>query len=276
MLKASGIVQPPMVVVSSTAQFKVTNVPSKNVKNVKMYFDIGIPGGNRTLLDNGVTLEPKFVGISSNIGSKGGSTIVLNVQGIGSTETVHDIQYVDADGADQSLCSNHSTISYGKIECKTNPGTIPPSSKVKILVSSNSTAVECANVIDATACLFEQTDSAMPVITNASISSASEITFAGSGFFETGYSPVVQFGGVDADNVTVTSGTQVVAKWIKGVPVVPNATAPIISFEKQNTTDAMSVVHYAYGQINIANALEITAATTDLACSFNGGCKFEV
>jgi len=47
----------------------------------------------------------------------------------------------------------------------------------------------------------------MPVITNATISSASEITFTGSGFFETGYSPVVQFGGVDADNVTVTSGT---------------------------------------------------------------------
>jgi hypothetical protein len=38
----------------------------------------------------------------------------------------------------------------------------------------------------------------------------------------------------------------------------------------------MSVVHYADGKINITNALEITAATTDLACSFSGGCKFEV
>ena len=196
-----------MVVASSTAQFKVTNVPSKNVTNVKMYFDIGIPGGNRTLLDNGVTLEPKFVGISSNKGSKGGSTIVLNVQGIGSSETVQDIQYVDADGASQSLCSNHSTIAYGKIECKTNPGSIPPSSIVKILVSSNATAVECANEIDTNACLFEQTDSDMPVITNAIISSASEITFTGSSFYETGYSPVVQFGGVDADNISITSST---------------------------------------------------------------------
>jgi len=116
----------------------------------------------------------------------------------------------------------------------------------------------------------------MPVITNAEITSASEITFTGTSFFETGYKAVVQFGGVTADNITIASSSSIVAKWIKGVPVVANATAPILFFEKLNTTDDMSVTHFASGQINITNALDITGATTDAACSFSGGCKFEV
>ena len=44
-----------------------------------MYFDVGIPAGDRTLLDTGVVLTPKFVGISTNEGSPGGSLIILNV-----------------------------------------------------------------------------------------------------------------------------------------------------------------------------------------------------
>lgn len=38
----------------------------------------------------------------------------------------------------------------------------------------------------------------------------------------------------------------------------------------------MSVIHFASGQINISNALDITAASTDLTCSFSGGCPFDV
>jgi hypothetical protein len=116
----------------------------------------------------------------------------------------------------------------------------------------------------------------MPVISEATISSASTIQFTGTDFFESGYLNTVEFGGVKADNVTIESATSIVAKWIKGVPVVVNATAPILFFEKLDTTDQMSVVHYASGQVNISNALEITAASTDLTCSFNGGCPFDV
>jgi len=87
----------------------------------------------------------------------------------------------------------------------------------------------------------------MPVFTQASISSASEITFTGTDFFETGYQPVVEFGGVKADNVTIASSTSIVAKWTKGVPVVANATSPILSFNKLNTSDDMTVIHFASG-----------------------------
>lgn len=259
----------------TTAVFNVNNAVSSKLAGVRLYLDIGIPEGNRTILDQGVTLTPKFVRISSNKGSKGGSLVVLNVQGIGSADQVQDITYTDAEGASKSLCSNHSTIAYGKIECQTLPGSIPASTPIKILAGSSLIAEECVNA-DASLCMFEQTDSGMPVITNATISSANSITFTGTDFFETEYATTVEFGGVKADNVTVESTTSIIAKWTKGVPVVANATAPILFFEKLNTTDDMSVIHFASGQINISNALDITAASTDLSCSFSGGCPFEV
>lgn len=90
-------------------------------------------------------------------------------------------------------------------------------------------AVECANT-DTTKCVFEQTDTGMPVISNATISTASTITLIGTDFFTTGYTTVVEFGGVKADNVTVSSALSIEAKWTKGVPVVANATAPILYF----------------------------------------------
>jgi hypothetical protein len=116
----------------------------------------------------------------------------------------------------------------------------------------------------------------MPVITTAIIDTASTIKLIGTNFLSTGYKTSVEFSGVEADTVTVESDTSIVAKWIKGVPVAANATAPILSFEKLNTTDNMSVVHFASGDVKIANALEITAASKDLTCSFNGGCEFDI
>lgn len=274
MLSVGGIEQPAVAVLPTTAVFKVTNAPSSKLTGVRLHLDIGIPEGDRTLLDQGVTLTPKFVGISSNKGSPGGSVIVLNVQGVGSADKVSDITFTDAEGADKSLCSNHSTIAYGKIQCSTHPVSIPADSEIKIKVDSAAPAELCANT-DPAQCKFEQTNTSMPVISNATIASASTIQITGTDFFESGYQTIVEFGGVTADNVTV-SATSIIAKWIKGVPVVANATAPILSFEKLNTTDLMSVTHFASGKINIANALEITAATKDSTCSFSGGCPFEV
>ena len=115
MLSVGGIEQSAVAVLPTTAVFNVNNAVSSKLAGVRLYLDIGIPEGNRTILDQGVTLTPKFVGISSNKGSKGGSLIVLNVQGIGSADQVQDITYADAEGASKSLCSNHSTIAYGKI-----------------------------------------------------------------------------------------------------------------------------------------------------------------
>jgi hypothetical protein len=59
-------IQPPVAVLSSVAVFRVTDVQFQNVTNVKMYFDVGLPAGNKTIFNRGVMLTPKFVGVLSN------------------------------------------------------------------------------------------------------------------------------------------------------------------------------------------------------------------
>jgi hypothetical protein len=51
MLSVGGIEQPAVAVLPTTAVFKVTNAPSKKLTGVRLHLDIGIPEGNRTLLD---------------------------------------------------------------------------------------------------------------------------------------------------------------------------------------------------------------------------------
>jgi hypothetical protein len=146
MLSVAGIEQPAVAVLPTTAVFKITNALNSKLTGVRLHLDVGIPDGDRSMLDAGVDLTPKFVGISSNKGSLGGSVIVLNVQGVGSADVVSDITFTDADGADQKLCANHSTIAYGKIECRTLPVSVPAASSIKILVDSAAPAEECANI----------------------------------------------------------------------------------------------------------------------------------
>jgi hypothetical protein len=59
-----------------------------------------------------MTLTPKFVSISPNSGSIGGSLITAVVPGAGSSATI-----VDSTGA--SICSTVKLTAYGVIECKT-------------------------------------------------------------------------------------------------------------------------------------------------------------
>jgi hypothetical protein len=58
-----------------------------------MYFDVGVPGpaGFAAMAATGVKLTPKFVGLLTKTGSPGGSTIVLNVQGIGRNDTIKKV-----------------------------------------------------------------------------------------------------------------------------------------------------------------------------------------
>jgi hypothetical protein len=92
------------------------------MKDIKMYFDVGAPGpaGFRDMAAKGVLLTPKFVGLLTKTGSPGGSTIVLNVQGIGRNDTVKRIQYESPTaGTYWTLCDNPTTIGYGRISCLT-------------------------------------------------------------------------------------------------------------------------------------------------------------
>jgi hypothetical protein len=61
----------------------------------------------------------------------------------------------------------------------------------------------------------------MPAVTAATKTDSSTITIDGTDFFTTAeYTASVVFGGIKADTVVVSSATQVVATYNKGVPVV--------------------------------------------------------
>jgi hypothetical protein len=94
--------------------FSVSDSQSETLSGMKLYFDIGIPAGN-ALVQATMALTPKFVSISPNTGSAGGTVLTANVQGVGIATTELDI--VDATGA--SICQTVKVVSYGVVECLT-------------------------------------------------------------------------------------------------------------------------------------------------------------
>jgi hypothetical protein len=56
---------------------------------MKLYFDVGAPKGSE-ILDKVIELEPKLVSVYPNIGSTGGSTIMMNIQGWGKESLTSD------------------------------------------------------------------------------------------------------------------------------------------------------------------------------------------
>jgi hypothetical protein len=95
--------------------------------------------------------------------------------------------------------------------------------------------------------------------------------------------------------VVVNSATEIVATWITGVP--PTTThSPLLSFS--NSTDSESVStkqvvppseqgapyyktykrlrHFAYGPQVVNNSLSVSGSSANVACSYAGGCDYEV
>jgi hypothetical protein len=99
----------------------------------------------------------------------------------------------------------------------------------------------------------------MPEITAVSIKDAGSIEFTGTSFQISGYTANATFGGVYADSVTVASDTSAVATWTKGVPVVKEATAPVLFFSKM---DAFTVVPVTYVPSNTAPSTPATTTPT--------------
>jgi len=200
-----------------------------------MYFDIGIPGpaGFKALAATGVKLTPKYVGLLTKTGSPGGSTIILNVQGVGKNDTIYQVQYKDHDDAWKNLCASHSVIAYGRIECMTKAMNIGAGTQTRIMETSGGTGIECANT-DVSQCVYSQIQTAMPEISAVSIKDAGSIEFTGTSFQIAGYTANATFGGVYADIITIDSDTLATATWNKGVPVVAVATAPVLFFSKKD------------------------------------------
>jgi hypothetical protein len=118
--------------------------------------------------------------------------------------------------------------------------------------------------------LVQVSDASFPVAYSSSVSAAS-LTLTGTSFYTSDYDAKVSIAGVEADSVTINSGTEVVATWDMGIPPVSGGTA-LLWFESTATTE----LYYASSSaITIETAVTPTAPSA-VSCSFAGGCTYTV
>jgi hypothetical protein len=80
---------------------------------MQIFFDVGRPNGSAVVEQATLALTPKFVSISPNAGSFGGSYITLSAPG--ATVTSTGLSLVDP--AKVSICSLVTVPQYGVIKC---------------------------------------------------------------------------------------------------------------------------------------------------------------
>jgi hypothetical protein len=115
-LYIGGRKQTTSAVSSTQLTIQVTNVTSAALVPT-LYFPEGIPE-NHTAVAQTFNMTPKYVSISPNAGSIGGSLLNVTIPGVGLNSTV-DI--LASNGS--SICANNATVtSYGVVSCKSNPG----------------------------------------------------------------------------------------------------------------------------------------------------------
>ena len=92
----------------------VSNVTSQALLGSLVYFELGIPKG-RSIVAAQIDLEPKLVSITPNTGSVGGTLIIANVQGVGTSSQSPDL----VDSAGESVCQSVTITDYATVECLT-------------------------------------------------------------------------------------------------------------------------------------------------------------
>ena len=111
----------------------------------------------------------------------------------------------------------------------------------------------------------------MPILLSSSIIS-NTISFTGTGFFTSVYTPKAVFNGIQADSVVVSSTTMAVATWNLGVPLTSISTAPELRFESQ-TILGTALIANPNGK-NLTNTFTLLSSNAaSSSCSFAGGCK---
>jgi hypothetical protein len=94
--------------------FTLTNVTSGTLSNIQVRFATGKPHGHNHV-ESGLVLTPKLVSISPSSGTVGGTTLTMNIQGVGVDSTNIAIQ--DANGA--SICDVVTISAYSQVSCVT-------------------------------------------------------------------------------------------------------------------------------------------------------------
>ena len=99
----------------------------------------------------------------------------------------------------------------------------------------------------------------------------------GTNFPTSSYTASVIYKGVESNSATIDSATGITATFTQGVPVSSTAVTPIIRFtptsRRMLSTTTANYLE-ASNAVTVANAVAVTASTTGLECSFQGGCNY--
>lgn len=258
--KIDGYSQIIQSVTSTEVVVEVNSTLGTSSTDLKLYLLEGIPDGH-SIIEGGISLDPKIISITPQTGSTGGSVINATVSGVG-TETT-GVTLVDSNGND--ACQEVTIPEWGIVSCLTVTGDYGFN---VLSLEVSGTTYDCANSVG---CEYGQTAGVMPEVTGANINGDTEIVFSGTNFL-TSFSGFASFAGVSADSVTIDSATQATATWDLGVPIGDEA--PVLQFVLE---DATWESHYAdMGTANVFQALDVTSSSSSLECSFNGGCYLEI
>tara|TARA_B110000285_G_C15109051_1_gene609892 strand:- start:55 stop:501 length:447 start_codon:yes stop_codon:yes gene_type:complete len=108
-----GIQQETISVTSTQAIFKIINVSNNVITGAKMLFEIGKPE-NHALVEAPVTITPKLISVTPNVGSFEGQTIVLRAPGLTVASSVRMVRSIRTWGE----CIEETIPEYGVLVCE--------------------------------------------------------------------------------------------------------------------------------------------------------------
>lgn len=276
-LRVDGVRATSLTATDTEATFTLAGLNKESGNKVEIFFPDGFPTGYDTV--NTVAVTPNLVSISPAAGSAGGT--LLTVTGTGFGANSEGVTLVKASDS-SDVCDKVTITGYGSFTCMTKAEEILSTDTLKLKTSSGN--YDCANTLVAADCGYEQTTAASPAVTGATVASSSTITITGTGF-DTALDAVVVFKGVESDSAVITDATSITATFTAGVPVTSAASTISVSFVPKpaggrrmlSLADSNSQLVAAQATpVEIENTLSVTASTTGLSCSFQGGCPYEV
>jgi hypothetical protein len=216
-LQINAVTQPTLTQADTKAVFTITDVKDLVSSAQNLFFPIGLPEAH-DLLRAAITLTPKFVSITPNVGTPGSTLIRANVQGVGTLTAKPDFINKKT-GA--SICRSDTikVLSYGLIECWTKREEWGATA-LDIQFKHNNAKFDCENT-DKTKCQYTQDNTAKkyPKILTMK-KKDNTLVFTGENFYTVGYKFTATYNKIAAASVVVNSATEAVATFTGGVPIV--------------------------------------------------------
>jgi hypothetical protein len=197
------------------AVFTVDEVLALTSTDLNLFFPVGLPEGHE-LVRAGITVEPKLMMVSPNVGTPGSTLIRATVPGVGTSLEGLDL----VDGSGRTICLDDARIvSYGVLECWTRRDDMGADA-FEVKLKNGDAVIECATE-DKTKCMYQQTDpeDTFPKLISLS-STDTDLIMTGTGFYSVGYTASVTWMGFEASSVAIDSAEQVTATFDGGLPIV--------------------------------------------------------